>query len=97
MIRCTPRTARTDTLFPYPTLFRSLNGENVGYLGRVGHAAASHRVGRRRDGEASSARLRVALELLLRPVEGRADAALRVRLRRKRMADRKSTRLNSSP
>src|SRR3546814_4447342 len=64
----------------------ALNGENVGDLGRVGHAAASHRVGRRRDGEASSARLRVALELLLRPVEGRADAALRVRLRRKRMA-----------
>src|SRR3546814_17588878 len=61
-------------------------GENVGDVGRVGHAGASHRGGRRREGEASSERLRVALELLRRPVEGRADAALRVRLRRKRMA-----------
>src|SRR3546814_15956096 len=48
MIRRPPRSTRTDTLFPYTTLFRS--------------------------------------ELLLRPDEGRADAALRVRLRRKRMA-----------
>src|SRR3546814_19674522 len=32
MIRLPPRSTRTDTLFPYPTLFRSLNlaGQNKG-------------------------------------------------------------------
>src|SRR3546814_7551143 len=31
MIRRPPRSTRTDTLFPYTTLFRSVKGENAGY------------------------------------------------------------------
>src|SRR3546814_10266063 len=34
MIRRPPRSTRTDTLFPYPTLFRSL--VTAGYLARAG-------------------------------------------------------------
>src|SRR3546814_7226078 len=29
MIRRPPRSTRTDTLFPYPTLFRSMHGDRV--------------------------------------------------------------------
>src|SRR3546814_11038319 len=32
MIRRPPRSTRTDTLFPYPTLFRSLHGSNPFHL-----------------------------------------------------------------
>src|SRR3546814_4560350 len=32
MIRRPPRSTRTDTLFPYTTLFRSFHPENVGHL-----------------------------------------------------------------
>src|SRR3546814_17258009 len=39
MIRRPPRSTRTDTLFPYPTLFRSLGAR--GDSGRVGFALAS--------------------------------------------------------
>src|SRR3546814_6089824 len=34
MIRLPPRSTRTDTLFPYTTLFRSRAGEGVGKRGR---------------------------------------------------------------
>src|SRR3546814_8798550 len=37
MIRRPPRSTRTDTLFPYTTLFRSVEGVESGYIG--GHAA----------------------------------------------------------
>src|SRR3546814_17648181 len=40
MLRRPPRSTRTDTLFPYTTLFRSLSGENASELndalGRIG-------------------------------------------------------------
>src|SRR3546814_3467981 len=36
MIRRPPRSTRTDTLFPYTTLFRSLAVEGVHLLGEVG-------------------------------------------------------------
>src|SRR3546814_11911456 len=39
MIRRPPRSTRTDTLFPYTTLFRSL--ESVGYRYRGGHQAVA--------------------------------------------------------
>src|SRR3546814_4493361 len=34
MIRRPPRSTRTDTLFPYTTLFRSAQFEQMGHLGR---------------------------------------------------------------
>src|SRR3546814_17809848 len=40
MIRRPPRSTRTDPLFPYTTLFRSMTGspiEEPGYLGRIWH------------------------------------------------------------
>src|SRR3546814_13384197 len=37
MIRHPPISTRTDTLFPYPTCFRSHRGTNIG-VGRCGHA-----------------------------------------------------------
>src|SRR3546814_8145588 len=42
MIRRPPRTTRTDTLFPYTTLFRSAGADAVGARGgaRPAHAAA---------------------------------------------------------
>src|SRR3546814_10751878 len=41
MIRRTPRSTRTDTLFPYTTLFRS-NWEDFDLLRTVGQQAASY-------------------------------------------------------
>src|SRR3546814_1374989 len=41
MIRRPPRSTRTDTLFPYTTLFRSL-AARAGALGRVGLAVVPH-------------------------------------------------------
>src|SRR3546814_7420301 len=42
MIRRPPRSTRTDTLFPYTTLFRSRHhlGDGGGFLGRDRHARA---------------------------------------------------------
>src|SRR3546814_17350180 len=50
MIRRPPRSTRTDTLFPYTTLFRSLLhlescqgvGEAAGALGKINDAVTSH-------------------------------------------------------
>src|SRR3546814_7789798 len=39
MIRCTPRSTRTDTLFPYPTLFRS-GVAGAQHIGQDRHAGA---------------------------------------------------------
>src|SRR3546814_156595 len=60
MIRRPPRSTRTDTLFPYPTLFRS----------RAVRACAAARVGgddrsRRRDGGASRAGARAGMNAAL--------------------------------
>src|SRR3546814_15501692 len=88
MIRRPPRSTRTDTLFPYTTLFRS----------------ALHDLARQafRDGGLAHARiahiervvLRPAAEDLDRPVDFGSAADQRVNLAPRR--DRKSTRLNSS-
>src|SRR3546814_14798831 len=40
MIRLPPRSTRTDTLFPYTTLFRSL-GPNIGLGSPIAHAGTS--------------------------------------------------------
>src|SRR3546814_3675503 len=44
MIRRPPRSTRTDTLFPYTTLFRSPNGRYGRPFGGDCHKAASHAV-----------------------------------------------------
>src|SRR3546814_1034147 len=42
MIRRPPRSTRTDTLFPYTTLFRSLGGEAVHMSAYQGHGSVAH-------------------------------------------------------
>src|SRR3546814_5327130 len=90
MIRRPPRSTRTDTLFPYTTLFRSCvrpAGAADGAIGRAGrrHALADDRA----DGDAAG------------PAAGRGRGRIRDRAggrgRAGRTADggdRKSTRLN---
>src|SRR3546814_15517337 len=39
MIRRPPRSTRTDTLFPYTTLFRSLRGRNTVMVGLLRHGS----------------------------------------------------------
>src|SRR3546814_13278902 len=76
MIRRPPRSTRTDTLFPYTTLFRS--GAAQGVRAHLGAACAGPHRGRG----------------LRHLVSGRADAVRHSA--RRLLADRKSTRLNSS-
>src|SRR3546814_3032891 len=101
MIRRPPRSTRTDTLFPYTTLFRSIVGDVI--IGKEGGADAldgAHRVEER-----------VRVEIMLRRTVGFEEVAvaaeglvevdlLAVGKHRaatdRRSADRKSTRLNSS-
>src|SRR3546814_6849768 len=62
MIRRPPRSTRTDTLFPYTTLFRSLSRSAVGFAGIVRLASATGRNPHiiRRDSDWSDADLVVA-------------------------------------
>src|SRR3546814_17050261 len=46
MIRPPPRSTRTDTLFPYTTLFRSLDDLAAGGEARLGRALQQRMVGR---------------------------------------------------
>src|SRR3546814_6148272 len=103
MIRRPPRSTRTDTLFPYTTLFRSHLAERVAGVqrGRILHWVADHflEVGHqaalaRDDAALAGIGRRWGVEELhgcLRRVLGRSreSAALR------NEQDRKSTRLNS--
>src|SRR3546814_3157323 len=45
MIRRPPRSTRTDTLFPYTTLFRSRPGRHAGAGGRIGADAQEQQLG----------------------------------------------------
>src|SRR3546814_13843997 len=108
-----PRSTRTDTLFPYTTLFRSA-GDLAGGIGRVVEALRLDRPG---DGEVGHPRLHhgaAVVEVDLqhavefaeaeddavgqrqRPTGQRGAGAARHYLHAARVADRKSTRLNSS-
>src|SRR3546814_16153645 len=42
MIRCPPRSTRTDTLFPYTTLFRSFYRHDLRSLARTNAQVAGH-------------------------------------------------------
>src|SRR3546814_14618820 len=88
MIRRPPRSTRTDTLFPYTTLFRSEDGRE-GAAGGLGHP-------RRGDPRASGA-----AESRADPASSghpgvRADPDRRQGDPAASAGDRKSTRLNSS-
>src|SRR3546814_9513176 len=96
MIRPPPRSTRTDTLFPYTTLFRSLT-ETKRLLGDVGTYA----------GDATPSGLADAIATLLRDDALRLEKGRRSRSladsdfswdkeKNSLLADRKSTRLNSS-
>src|SRR3546814_14719897 len=49
MIRRPPRSTRTDTLFPYTTLFRSVAGAGAGAVAQAGGAAGRRRQAGRRQ------------------------------------------------
>src|SRR3546814_11895534 len=95
MIRRPPRSTRTDTLFPYTTLFRSLGGRAVGAesvqqaicAGRVQLALPGGWRGRTLHRPAISGRTPDLLAVPRRTAHLWRDAARQ---------DRKSTRLNSS-
>src|SRR3546814_12853251 len=97
MIRRPPRSTRTDTLFPYTTLFRSLV---LGELRTRSHHHAGQRslgpLGVGHPDHGGLGDLRVAHQLVLEvdradPLAARLDDVLRAI-----HEDRKSTRLNSS-
>src|SRR3546814_12020404 len=97
MIRRPPRSTRTDTLFPYTTLFRSVEpaGDASGSGSRrpVGPSAPHHRRRRRRRGSRHAGRQQAA-----RRPEGRGGEGSGLRRSPQGHAggqDRKSTRLNS--
>src|SRR3546814_13481194 len=81
MIRRPPRSTRTDTLFPYTTLFRSGLVDRIGLEQRLGHAAVRIVAVHARQLAFGQRHVRAAVEL-------HADVAM--------AGDRKSTRLNSS-
>src|SRR3546814_6807216 len=86
MIRRPPRSTRTDTLFPYTTLFRSRLPDLiiVGDIARIDRRAGCAHRGAELVGERFDERLEI-LARLQRPA-ARDD----------HLGDRKSTRLNSS-
>src|SRR3546814_2474887 len=111
MIRRPPRSTRTDTLFPYTTLFRSVDlGGDIVVERHVGHALIRRFPGDHENGEAlldrpaDEALLRVQIEDVEAVDPGREDDERRLEhfLGRRRILnelvelDRKSTRLNSS-
>src|SRR3546814_6229573 len=106
MIRRPPRSTRTDTLFPYTTLFRAQLVAHVGEEGALGVAGGlggdlrplqvEGRVAQRADvgvgGHEAAGREWLGADLQHHAV--RPDPLGRLRLEAR---DRKSTRLNSSP
>src|SRR3546814_5147565 len=105
MIRRPPRSTRTDTLFPYPTLFRSVLAIGTSARGAVGARSGCPKLSGQGLG---TARFGWKHPAHPEPVEGLAQADQLVSLERDaplRMIqrigdggarDRKSTRLNSS-
>src|SRR3546814_17180557 len=90
MIRRPPRSTRTDTLFPYTTLFRSLRRAS-------GHRADGDLLG----GPAGTERPggvpdRPRFDGGPRRLSRRARPSLSIAMMRQTLEDRKSTRLNSS-
>src|SRR3546814_16998344 len=99
MIRRPPRSTRTDTLLPYTTLFRSLEGAAIRQpvTGRQVHLRLD-RLLRRFDeaAEVAAANVRGDHEAALAILAADLVGAWRDFQRRDLAQDRKSTRLNSS-
>src|SRR3546814_2427116 len=99
MIRRPPRSTRTDTLFPYTTLFRSRHGpdkalaEDYGELGLC-HAPLTWRHFPLFFGSVQDQIEQLGGRLVAWEVSPGSDRAPELRV--KRLEDRKSTRLNSS-
>src|SRR3546814_13594673 len=97
MIRRPPRSTRTDTLFPYTTLFRSESGlldllRASSQLVTLADKPPATAIGLRRRAEDDIGRLQTALRS-----EGYYDATIDLSIDGDaRPVDRKSTRLNSS-
>src|SRR3546814_16572806 len=98
MIRRPPRSTRTDTLFPYTTLFRSPEVRAERHLAQRGEGAAVGAcvVGEQQAGPACVADQFEQPAQALRVVEVGRGAAEGVEALRQDRADRKSTRLNYS-
>src|SRR3546814_12045048 len=90
MIRRPPRSTRTDTLFPYTTLFRSADVE--GALRKALSELVEAGAGRHRGGDRDDR----FVVLGLGDEAGGEDVLIARRLGRALGLDRKSTRLNSS-
>src|SRR3546814_7757781 len=99
MIRRPPRSTRTDTLFPYTTLFRSHVGRQLAEVAqavedahlRIAQDAEPARLGNLRDGVGATA-----LEDDLAIAEISEVVVVEPAQELEALGDRKSTRLNSS-
>src|SRR3546814_19213673 len=96
MIRRPPRSTRTDTLFPYTTLFRSADVERPTLVVLAGLVEGCiHELARTVDAGDDLAAHRHPVHVAVEHVHEHADALHR-RIRHAELGDRKSTRLNSS-
>src|SRR3546814_21195038 len=77
MIRRPPRSTRTDTFFPYTTLFRSIVQERLSALARA-HALTMPKDSA--AGSNDSVRLHVLLRTILAPYEGAGGGDDRLRI-----------------
>src|SRR3546814_14967962 len=91
MLRRPPRSTRTDTLFPYTTLFRSLVRDDIGLRGVAGGAESLGEFAKE-GGVEIDALVGRAIERPHRRLGGAASRLIPVG----EEVDRKSTRLNSS-
>src|SRR3546814_7716627 len=106
MIRRPPRSTRTDTLFPYTTLFRSVRIGASTFLGGIERLATLCGANRAREivfgGDRYSAEQFERWNIVNRVVEDEQLAEKTMKYARRiasgptRAQDRKSTRLNSS-
>src|SRR3546814_2865061 len=102
MIRRPPRSTRTDTLFPYTTLFRSKGGVRAAHAGSdLGVHVLRLRKGIQQPVRLSGEKLAPALKALLSGKETclgevGGNGCLGRKLIKCHALDRKSTRLNSS-
>src|SRR3546814_1655090 len=84
MIRRPPRSTRTDTLFPYTTLFRSAGAAQDRVLARAGEARTDPRVLHRHADEGLLQRPAVGAEVLGLAAALEAEAAVHVAVRGER-------------